>query len=171
MTEVISSSSFNSNSSMNRLVTSWNFSSAEHDAGQCACRPHWKHQTLPHSQATGIGLVLKLGMAPDTATLSTRPHFVDGHHLNSGLVSRALSIFWDRNLLYQEGTKAKIVTSSMRTLHLYPGHFRSVFPRLICVFRWTSKHSLQKTWQQCFSAVSSNVYGWKRIRHCNWLNV
>lgn len=135
MTEVIRSSSFNSISSKNCLVTSRNFSSTEHGAGQCACLPHWKHQTLPQSQATGIGLFLKLAMAPDTATLSTRPHFVDGHHLNFGLVSRALSIFCDRNLLYQEGTKAKMVTSSMQTSHLYPGHFRSVFPRLICVLR------------------------------------
>lgn len=165
MTEVISSSSFNSNSPKNRLVTSWNFSSAEHDAGQCACRPHWKHHTSPHSQATGIGLDLILAMAPNTATLSTRPHFVDGHHLNFGLVSRALSIFCARNLLYQEGTKAKIVTSSTKTSHLYPGHFRSVFPRLICILRWTSQHSLQKTWRQCFRAVPSHVSRSTRIKH------
>lgn len=157
MTEVISSSLLSSISSKNCLVTSWNFSSAEHDAGQCACLPHWKHQTPPHTQATDTGL-FPLATAPDIATLTTRPHFVDGHHLNSGLASRALSIFCDRNLLYQEGTKAKMMTSSTQTSHLYPGHLRLLFPRLICILRWTSQHSLQKTWRQCFSAVNGGCF-------------
>ena len=152
MTEVMRSSFFCSISAWICLVSSWNFTSPAHEAGQCAFLPHWKHQSPPQEQATETGLLL-LAMAPDVETLKIFTHLLEGHHLNSELDSMTLSIFCDRNLSYQVGTKAIIVALSTQTSHLCPGHCRSVFPKLICVFRWTSQHWLQKVCWQCFRAV------------------